>query len=444
MEWSVNRFPRDLAGSGWYALLPPPAAPQILRESISADWVIIGAGFAGLSAARRLDQLVSGERIVIIDAQQVGWGAAGRNSGFMIDLPHDLQSEDYGSQHERDIQHIRVNRSAIEFSKGVVEEFGLEAFWNPNGKINAASDQAGTDALTTYGTHLQSLQEPFSTLSKGDLKSITGSDYFVSGMHTPGAVQIQPAGYIRGLAEGLKKSNRNTIEIYEQSPVTSIASNNGVVVKTEIGKVSAGKLFLTVNGHLPSFGFYQKQLMPIFTYGSMTRELTTNEIQKLGGDSEWGVVPAHPMGTTVRRLKQNRIVVRNIFTFNGSLSTSKSQIDRIGRQHDQSFRYRFPMLPNVDMEHRWGGHLCLSRNSVSVFGEIEKNIFTACCQNGLGLTKGTSNGMLIAELAVGTDHPLLADALSEPQPTTLPPEPLLSIGAKMHLWWSHRQAGRDL
>ena len=108
------------------------------------------------------------------------------------------------------------------------------------------------------------------------------------------------------------------------------------------------------------------------------------------------------------------------------------------------FGNAFPMLSKVKMEYRWGGHLCLSKNSVSVFGEIEKNIYAACCQNGLGLTKGTSNGMLIADLATGGDHPLLVDALSEPHPTVLPPEPLLSIGAKCRLWWNHRQAGKEL
>jgi glycine/D-amino acid oxidase-like deaminating enzyme len=88
----------DLAGSGWYELLPPPAPARELSQSLTADWVVIGAGFAGLAAARRLTQLCPGDKIVLLEAQRVGWGAAGRNSGFMIDLPHDLSTEDYSEQ----------------------------------------------------------------------------------------------------------------------------------------------------------------------------------------------------------------------------------------------------------------------------------------------------------------------------------------------------------
>src|SRR6476469_9365953 len=89
------RTPADQPVSGWYALLPPPGSPRVLQGRHDADFVIVGAGFAGLSAARRLTQLAPGARIVVLDAQRVGWGAAGRNSGFMIDLPHELSSETY-------------------------------------------------------------------------------------------------------------------------------------------------------------------------------------------------------------------------------------------------------------------------------------------------------------------------------------------------------------
>src|SRR5215470_7915708 len=107
------RIPGDLRRSGWYALLPEPAAPRVLEGKHTADWVIVGAGFAGLSAARRLSQLVPNDRITVLEAQRVGWGAAGRNSGFMIDLPHDVSRENYAGGLEHDRKRIRMNRAAI-------------------------------------------------------------------------------------------------------------------------------------------------------------------------------------------------------------------------------------------------------------------------------------------------------------------------------------------
>ncbi|MEL7346301.1 MAG: FAD-dependent oxidoreductase, partial [Pseudomonadota bacterium] len=86
------RLPRDVGVCGWNALLPPPLAPRVLEDDTTADWLVIGAGWAGLAAARRLSQLVGHDRIVVLEAGRLGEGPAGRNSGFMIDLPHKLQS----------------------------------------------------------------------------------------------------------------------------------------------------------------------------------------------------------------------------------------------------------------------------------------------------------------------------------------------------------------
>jgi glycine/D-amino acid oxidase-like deaminating enzyme len=79
-------------------ILPARDAPVELAADVNADFAIIGAGFAGLSAARRLLQLSPGARIAVLDAGRIAEGAAGRNSGFMIDLPHEISAADYSGQ----------------------------------------------------------------------------------------------------------------------------------------------------------------------------------------------------------------------------------------------------------------------------------------------------------------------------------------------------------
>ena len=81
--------------SGWYAILPEPEPTHVLEEDLTADWLVIGGGFAGLSAARRLLQLREKESIVLLDSIRIGEGSSGRNSGFMIDLPHNISSDSY-------------------------------------------------------------------------------------------------------------------------------------------------------------------------------------------------------------------------------------------------------------------------------------------------------------------------------------------------------------
>ena len=440
MTLTAKQIPADQAGSGWYEILPAPGPARILNEDISADWVVVGAGFAGLSAAKRILQNSPSDKVVVVDAQRVAWGAAGRNSGFMIDLPHNLQSEDYAGQDNADKKEIRLNRFAIEFARNLVEEFDLQEHVSGNGKINAATDQAGMDALDTYSSHLQKLNEPFEKYSAQDLKDICGIDYYKGGIFTPGCMVVQPAGYIRGIADGLARN----IDIYENSPVVKIETGDNLKIYTANGSVRAGRIIMAVNGHLESFGLFKRQLMHIYTFGSMSRVLSKKEQNNLGGESEWGITPAHPMGSSVRRLKQGRIVVRHTFTYNPNMRTNHRQIASLGKKHEKSFRNRFPMLPDVDMEYCWGGHLCLSLNSVPAFGEVEPGIFVACCQNGLGAVKGTLAGVLAVDQATGSNQQMVVEMLNYDQPKKLYPEPFMSIGAKSHLWWTHKQAGKDI
>ena len=102
----VSRLPIDPGPAAWADLLPPAAAAQRLEGRHTADWLVIGGGFAGLAALARLKQLHPADKIILLEASRIADGPAGRNSGFMIDLPHDLASEDYG---------VFVRRSALDF-----------------------------------------------------------------------------------------------------------------------------------------------------------------------------------------------------------------------------------------------------------------------------------------------------------------------------------------
>lgn len=440
------RTPGDIKGSGWYRLLPEPLPSKILEGKSTADWVVIGAGFAGLSAARRLAQLAPRDRIVVLDAQRIGWGAAGRNSGFMIDLPHELSSENYAGGLEHDLKQIRMNRAGIAFATAAAEEYGLGEHIAPVGKYHGAATRRGLDALAEFETHLANLKEPFKHLDAEAMRRLTGTSFYIGGTFTPGAVMIQPAGYIRGLAEGLAKTAglSNTVEIYEESPVVSIETGAEHVVKTAKGEIRTPRLILANNGHVENFGFFGHRLMHIFTFASMTRQLSSSEVTALGGEDNWGLIPADPMGSTIRRIRQGRIVVRNTFTYNPDMQTSARQIDSIGQAHNRSFADRFPTLKGVSMEHRWGGHLCLSLNAVPAFGEVEDRVYAACCCNGLGTVKGTLYGKLVADLATGSREPMVKEALAEAAPQKLYPDPLMTWGTRAKLWWLQKRAGREL
>ncbi|MCC1492862.1 FAD-binding oxidoreductase [Cognatishimia sp. F0-27] len=441
----VTRLPRDPGPAGWNRLLPDPPPPTPLDGRTTSDWVIIGAGFAGLAAARRLSQLCPGDRITVLEAARVADGPAGRNSGFMIDVPHDLSSRNYSGASTADRLQIADNRHAIAFAAAMARDFGLsEEVFRQCGKINGAATARGTAHNASFARHLDALGEPSTWLDAGQMRAITGSDYYESGLFTPGCAMLQPAAFVRGVAYGMQS---NRLVLHENSPVIRLYREGDWIAETPQGRVTAPRVILAVNGHLESFGHARGRLMHVFTYASMTRRLRQDDLRPLGGEATWGLTPADPMGTTVRRVSGtggDRLVVRNRFTFNPSLAISEAELARAVRDHDRSFANRFPQLAGIEMEYRWGGRLCLSRNGVQVIAELEENLWSACCQQGLGTAKGTLAGMLAAEAATNTPSERLTRALAADRPARLPPAPIARLGARMRIAWDERRAGREL
>ncbi|NBR04115.1 MAG: FAD-binding oxidoreductase, partial [Alphaproteobacteria bacterium] len=140
----------------------------------------------------------------------------------------------------------------------------------------------------------------------------------------------------------------------------------------------------------------------------------------------------------------SRIVIRNRWTFDPSMEVNEARIARFRVDHDRAFRRRFPMLAEVDLEYSWGGRLCLSRNSVPAFGEVEPGMFAACCQNGLGTAKGTLAGIGAVELATRSNSPIVQDLLSYDEPVKLPPAPIARLGATLVLRWREWRAGAEI
>ncbi len=440
----VTRLPRDPGPAAWNDLLPPADPPDLLTEEKTADWLVIGAGFAGLAAARRLTELCPGDRIVILDATRVGHGPAGRNSGFMIDLPHDLASDDYGGALEDDRAQTEDNRRAIAFARDMAEAFGLPSgAFDPTGKVNGAATAAGATHNLTYARHLARMGEAYEMLDAAQMQDLTGTSYYISGLYTPGTVMLQPAMFVRGVVAGLRS---NRVSLHENSPVLRLARQGDWIAQTPKGCVRAPRVILAVNGHLNSFGHAQGRLVHTHTYASMTRPLTSGEVRRLGGRARWNLTPADPLGTTVRRISGtggDRIVIRNRFTYDPALEPGPNWQRQISRDHDRAFAARFPMLGEVEMTYRWGGRLCLSLNAVQLVRELEPGLFSACVQNGLGTARGTLAGMLAAELACGVESPALTRALTAARPRRLPPQPLARLGAELRLRWGQWRAGAE-
>ena len=427
----INRLPKDDRTNGWSGVLPPRQANPALQGDATADWLVLGAGYAGLAAARRLAELHPDQSIAMVDAGEAGENASGRNSGFAIDLPHNVGSslEELEGSH----RFMRLARAAIDQLEGLVQAHNIQCDWSRDGKYHAAvSEQGVKEVLEPTAKELDALGEHYEWIEKGDLTRRLGTPHFTRAIYTKGGALMNPAGLTRGLADSLP----DNVKLFENSPVTEAIFQNGLQLTTPGGSVRAPKMIMAANGFSEQFGFFPKKFMHLAAHASITRPLTTEERAAIGDPDPWGLTPANAFaGITMRYTNDRRIVIRQGLNYCPSQRVSEAERQAIARRHKSLFDQRFPTLPDVTMDHTWSGFVCLSRNAAPGFGKMAPNIWSAVCQNAVGVTKGTFGGTLAADLASGVDNPLIADMESLGEPSDLPPRPFLDIGVRTRFQW---------
>jgi glycine/D-amino acid oxidase-like deaminating enzyme len=436
-----TRLPAPDGVNGWWESLPAPYAAKTVLSERRFDWVVVGGGITGLCAARRLAELAPDASIALVEADRIGRTTAGRNSGFFVDLPHDISSESYSRSVEADKADVRMQRHGIDYVRSVVKHHQIDCDWRDDGKFHASVNRKGHAALAHFAEGLERIDEDFQWLDEAAIANVTGTDFYHGALFTPGCSTVQPAALMRGLAA----TQPGNVSVFELSAVKSMEDQGPDKVLTFAGgKLIAKRVILCTNAYAATFGGHPNGLLPVYTFASMTRAMTPDEVRQLGGTRSWSLIPADPMGSTVRRLVTDRICVRNHFAFRPGLEVSQGDLAKAKSLHQRSFDRRFPMLKNVELEYTWGGPLCLSVNNGALFGRRSDGVFEAVGCNGLGLSRGSASGKLIAEYALGQDHDLVRQLLNQPHPRSLPVRPIADVAVTAAIWMKEFSAGAEL
>jgi len=430
----VRELPNEDHACGWFETLPPPAPARRLTGAVRADCAVIGAGFTGLAAARQLASLRPDWQVVLLDAARVGLGASGRNSGFLVDVWHYLPAR--GVEGNRRL--LRLGRAGRDNLGALVRMHGIDCAWNEYGRLHGAAAERGMRALETLQRGLDAMAEPYTWLDAPAVTRVTGTTHYRAAIHTPGGVLVQPAALARGLAATLP----DNVDLFEESPVHGIDVSRPFLLHGDSGQVRTDRLFLAANGYTPGLGFLRQRIFPLLTFASLSRVLTAPEQAALGGEPEWGLVPEDPMGTTVRRTRDHRILIRHTVQYGTRIAGGAARLHTVRAAHRQAFRARFSMLPGVDLEYTWGGVLGMTSNTGQWFGRAADGLWMSAGCNGAGVALGTALGGLLADLALGADSALLRDAQALPRPGWLPADPIkrLGVGAVLRLMAARSRA----
>ena len=432
-------LPADDRTNGWSAILPRREPRLPASQPASFDWLVVGAGYAGLSAARRLALLNPTQSVALLEAQQVGEGAHGRNAGFAIDLPHNNDHDPDNLQ--KGLRHIRLSRYGIGLLDDLVASHAIDCQWSRSGRYDCAvSPEISRRILGATAAELDALQEPYQILRAEALHERLGTRYYNCAIHTPGTRLMNPAALSRGLADSLPPN----VHLFENSPVLEFEPGPMVAAILQRGvKITARRAILTNNAFIGRFGYFRRQLLPFVLFASLSRPLDGEERRRLGGTGDWGITPAHGIaGATLRYTQDGRILFRYGFQFAPELRCADSLRARMRQVHHALFKARFPMLGEVALEHFWAGFLSLSQNGAPGWGRLSDNVHVAGNCNGVGIARQTTAGALAAELACDTGHPLIADMMALGTPELLPRRPILDIGVRAYLA-AQKWAGRS-
>ncbi|MEM9062234.1 MAG: FAD-binding oxidoreductase [Pseudomonadota bacterium] len=427
----IETLPSNDKTNGWNVILPDRTPHAALDADCNADWLVVGGGYAGLAAARRLAENRPDEKIVLVDAGIIGENASGRNSGFAIDTPHTTSADpgELKSAHA----YMRLSRAAIAYHKEQIDRYGFDCDWHVAGKYQTAvTDKGRSDMLEPFSVALDALDEPYEWIGGEDLAARLGTVHFKHAIYTPGCVLLNPAALVRGLADNMPEN----VTIHEDTPIIEIEYQNGVQARTPGGTVRAPRMILGANGFSDQFGFMKQKFVHIAAHASISRPLSDSEMEAYGVEEPWGVTPINAVGSiTCRFTRDRRILIRNQMDVATSRSTTKARQGQMTRQHKKLFDEWFPMLPEVEMEHTWTGFVALSRNGAPAWGQVASNVWICACQNAIGVTKGTISGLLAADLACGRDNPLIEDMRGLGEPTDIPARWMTEIGARVRLAW---------
>jgi glycine/D-amino acid oxidase-like deaminating enzyme len=399
-----------------------PIHPR-LTNTQTCDAIIIGAGYTGIGIARQLATLQPDSDIRVLEAETIGAGSPGRNSGFVLEHAFTAATPEAAEMLYR--QHQATQKE--------MRETGYEGASTPKSQIfkGAATDR-GVRNLSALARYLEESGQPFEWMSADRMRSLTGSRYYRSGLNLPGNSLVNPYKLISNLAQSLP----STITLYERSPAVRLSkTSSGWLVTTPEGALQAPTVFLANNAFAASLGVGNAYSVKIFTYAGTTPPLPADLFASLAPEGHWGLLPAHRLGSTLRTTDDGRLLIRGFYGYEHEGN------DSTRNYLEQSLFSRFPELRHYGLEQWWGGTTSLTANGAPLWGQIKKGLFASIGCNGVGILKGTLLGHQLANLATG--HPCMDVTRLMGKPGWMPPEPIRHIGFNMVSAVERRLAGDE-
>ena len=424
----LTRSPVNGHVSHWFDGLPISRGP--LPGSRDADVCIVGAGYTGLWTAYYLKRADPSLRIVVLEARFAGYGASGRNGGWLSGLvPGDR--ERMARQYSRDgvVAWQRALNEAVDEVIDVAAREGIDAGIVKGGTLEVARNAAQAKRLAAAmqaerNWHVDGVE----WLTKDAAAQRIQLDGVVAAYHNPHCARIQPARLARGLADAV---DRLGVVIYERTPVTEIAAGGA---RTPWGTVSAPVVLRATEGFTAALPGLKRRWLPMNSSMIATDPVPVEVWDRIGWEGR------ETLGDTAHGFFYAQRTVDDRIAIGGRSVPYRygSRIDRDGRVPDRTIKNLtatlhsvLPQVSGVPVAHGWCGVLAVPRDwEATVDFDRATGLGWAGGYVGHGVTATNLAGRTLTDLVLKRDSDLTRLPWVGHESKTWEPEPLRWIGVR--------------
>ncbi|MEU6933142.1 FAD-dependent oxidoreductase [Streptomyces sp. NPDC046374] len=412
----------------------PQASPALVGPT-DCDLLVVGGGYTGLWTALIAKERDPSADVVVIEADQVGGAASGRNGGFCeASLTHGL-----GNGIARWPDEIgrleRLGRENLRAMQDTIERYKIDCDWERTGSLAVATEPYQLDGLVEEAEAAQRYGGELTLLDEAAVRAEIDSPTFLGGLWNKDDVaMVDPAK----LAWGLKRACQELdVRVYEHTPGTGLSEDGArVAVTTPYGRVRARRVALATNAYPSLLRRHRPYTVPVYDYALMTEPLTEAQLASVGWKNRQGWADCANSFHYVRLSADNRI-----------LWGGYDAVHRRGvrAEHDQRpesfvtlaqhFFTTFPQLAGVRFSHAWGGAIDTSTRFCVFFDTSHRGkVAYAAGYTGLGVGATRFGAEVMLDLLAGERTERTSLELVRRKPLPFPPEPMRSVGIGITQW----------
>jgi glycine/D-amino acid oxidase-like deaminating enzyme len=409
-----------------------PSPRPALQATIDADLVVIGGGFSGLWAALHASE-DSGRRVVVLEAERIGYGASSRNGGFCAaSLTHGLHNGVAHWPDEIDTL-VRMGDENLEALLRAVEVEEIDAGVERVADMAVATERWQLDELAG-GVELHRRHgDDAELLDAASTRARLDSSTYLGAVRSAGLALVDPARLAWGLADSLE---RRGVTLHDGSPVLAVEEDGSRLrVRTGDAVVRADRVVVATNAYRGPVRRPRRYVIPVYDYVLMTEPLSEAQLAEIGWSAREGVSDAGNQFHYYRLTEDDRILWGGydaIYHFGNKVEQALDQRPASHRMLAEHFFATFPQLDGLRFSHRWGGPIGTTSRFTAAWGTSHRGRLSwVAGYTGLGVGASRFGARVALDLVDGLETERTSLSMVRRRPFPFPPEPLRWAGVEM-------------